>query len=833
MAKPKRASKKKDLKWGSKALKWLWILAITGLLFVIALFVLVSFTKLPDIEELENPKSEYATLVYTSDMQELGRYFKFNRNWVTFEELSPNIVNALISTEDERFHRHSGIDVRGTIRAVAFMGKRGGASTITQQLAKLFFTHRSSNFVKRVWQKMKEWIIAIELEKRYTKEEILAMYLNKFDFLYDSYGISAAANTYFGKDQVDLDVEEAAMLVGMLKNPNLYNPKKFSDNAMTRRMVVMNQMKKNDFLTKSEYDSLKLLPIDMSNFKRQEDSEGLAPYFRSELTKWLKSILKEEKYQKPGGGSYNIYLDGLKIYTTIDAKVQRHAEHAVNDHMKVLQGRYFDVWKNRDPWNYGADKRGKKIRNESLNNLIRNSPRFKFYRKKILNGSIAKISEEVSNTRWWDIDVMRMMSEDKKAGHLAGLVSKEIISKNQSAVYREIMKGANWDELKNNWNKLQDDAKVAFNKKVKMTVFAYNAAGKKDTIMSPLDSIKYHRMHLQAGMLAVEPGTGHVKAWVGGIDHNYFQYDHVNSNRQVGSTFKPFIYSTAIFQQGISPCWKVQDQQYSIAPGDNNFGLIDKWEPSNADGKFTKENLTLYEGLRKSKNSVSVWLMKELGNVDVVRDLAGNMGVPKHKIPKQPSICLGSADLSLMDMTGAYSTFANNGVYNKPIFVTKIEDKNGKILYSAIPEQRTALPEDYNYVMVDMLKYAARAIHRKFESEVGGKTGTTNDYVDGWFMGITPDLVVGTWVGGEDPWIRFLSLLNGQGGRMARPCFENLLTKLEQDPTVDYDKTAKFNKPSNLQIEIDCQIYEQMQTDQDSLNNQQQQLDEFEEEFEE
>lgn len=822
----------KEFKLGSRIIKWLWIAAIAGVLLMIALFVIVSFTKLPDIEELENPKFEYSTLVYTSDMQELGRYFKYNRDWVTFEELSPNIVHALISTEDERFHQHSGIDIRGTIRAVAFLGRKGGASTITQQLAKLFFTHRSSSIVKRIWQKMKEWMIAIELEKRYTKEEILAMYLNKFDFLYDSYGISAAANTYFGKDQKDLTPEEAATLVGMLKNPVLYNPKRYTENAAKRRMVVLKQMERNDYLTRNEYDSLKQLPLDMSNFKRQEDSEGLAPYFRSELTKWLKHTLSQEKYQKPGGGSYNIYLDGLKVYTTVNSRIQRHAEESVHAHMKVLQERYFNVWKDKDPWKYGADANMKSIRTESLNSLVRNSERYRLMRDKYLTEVTTTIADEIDNTRFWDIDILRLIKEDNKTGHLAELASKDIISKKQSITYKQILNSKHWPVLKDKWNGLQEKAKDDFNHKVKMKVFAYNNAGVKDTVMTPLDSIKYHRMHLQAGMLAIDPSNGHVKAWVGGIDHNFFQYDHVNSNRQVGSTFKPFVYSTAIFQQGISPCWKVEDRQYSIAPGDSNFGLIEKWEPSNADGKFTKEKITLYEGLRQSKNSVSVWLMKELGNVDVVRDLAGNMGVPEEKIPRQPSICLGAAELSLMDMTGAYTTFANNGVYNKPIFVTKIEDKNGRIIYSAIPEQRTALPEDYNYVMLDMLKYAARILQPRFESEVGGKTGTTNDYVDGWFMGVTPDLVVGTWVGGEDPWIRFLSLFNGQGSRMARPCFENLLAKLEKDPKADYDKTLRFPKPANLKVEIDCEIYEQIQTQQvDEQSELPIKKDEFEEEF--
>lgn len=807
---------------------WMWLLAITGLFLGAAFIVLISFSDLPEIDELENPEFEYATIVYTSDQKELGRYFKYNRDWVTYEELSPNIINALIATEDIRFFKHSGIDARSTIRAVVYLSTKGGASTITQQLAKLFFTNYSRNFVIRVYQKIQEWIIALELEKRYTKEEILAMYLNKFDFIYDSFGIAAAAQTYFGKDQHALNPEEAAVLIGMLKNPVFYNPRMNPDNAARRRAVVLSQMKKAEFLDKAVYDSIRLLPIDLSNFKRQEDSKGLAPHFRGELTKWLKSTLSERRYQKPGGGSYNIYLDGLKVYTTIDSKMQRYAEESARSHMSSLQRAYFNRWKGKDPWTYGATEEQKRIRRDALNTLVRNTERYRYLRNSIMGEVYNNISDEFKNARLWDTDLLRMLKEDAEKGHLAVLVDKEIISRVQSATYKEIMASEHWPILKKQWLLLQERAKEDFNKRTKMKVFAYNPAGEKDTIMTPLDSIKYHQMHMQVGMLAVSPESGEVKAWVGGVDHQYFQYDHIGSNRQVGSTFKPFIYGTAISQQGYSPCWKVKDVQYSIAPGDSNFGLIKKWEPSNSDGKFSGQDLTLYDALRESKNSVSVWLMKELGNVDVVRDLVDNMGIPKEKIPRQPSISLGAAELSVMDMTGAYATFANNGVYNKPIFVTKIEDRNGKLIYSAVPEQRTAIPENYNYVMVDMLRYAAKFIQPQFESEVAGKTGTTNDYVDGWFMGLTPDLVVGTWVGGESPWIRFLSLAEGQGGAMARPCFVNFLKKLEADPTVDYDKTKRFKIPEgDLGINIDCQIYDEMQRqgERATKNN------EFEEEF--
>ncbi len=788
---------------------WMWLLAIVAILFAAAIFVMVSYSELPEIDELENPKFEYSTFVYTNDNKELGRYFKYNRDWVTYEELNPHIINALVATEDIRFFRHCGIDSRSTIRAVVYLGKRGGASTITQQLAKLFFTNYSRNFVKRVYQKLQEWIIALELEKRYTKEEIMAMYLNKFEFIFDSYGISAAANTYFGKDQKDLNIEEAAMLVGMLNNPYHYNPKINPENAKRKRTFVLSQMRKAEFLSDSTYHHLKAKPIDLSNFKRQEDSNGLAPHFRSELTKWLKRTLKDPKYQKPGGGSYNIYLDGLKVYTTIDSKMQTYAEESVKQHMKGLQKKYFRVWKNKDPWTYDADDNKKRIRRESLNSMVRNSERFKTMKDRMMTDVYAKISEDIPKARLRDADVLRMLKEESQKGYLATLIDKEYISRNQNATYQEILKSEHWPVLKRQWKALQSEAKSAFNKKKKMTVFAYNAAGETDTVMTPMDSIKYHQMHMQAGMLAVDPETGNVKAWVGGVDHNYFQYDHINSNRQVGSTFKPFIYGTAILNQAMSPCQEVRDVQYSIAAGDSKFGLIKKWEPTNSNGKFSGQDMTLYEGLKQSKNSVSVWLMKEIGNTQVVRDLAGNLGLPVEKIPNQPSICLGAAELSLMDMTGAYTTFANNGVYNKPTFVTRIEDKNGRVIYRAVPEQKTALPENYNYVMVDMLQYAAKFIQPKFKTQVGGKTGTTNDYVDGWFMGITPDLVVGTWVGGDHPWIRFRTLADGQGGVMARPVFVNFLQKLESDPNVDFDPEKQFVVPEgDLGIEINCEVYD-------------------------
>ncbi len=790
-----------------KLIRFMWLALFGAVAFAILFFVSLSFSDLPETTELENPTFEYSTKIYTSDNVELGRYFSKNRDWVEPQEMNPHLVNALVATEDERFFRHNGIDYKGTLRAVAYRGKKGGASTITQQLAKLLFHERATKFLPRVLQKFKEWIIAIRIEKRYTKEEIIAMYLNKFDYLNDSNGVAAASKTYFGKDQARLKVEEAAVLVGMLKNPYYYNPINFPESAKIRREVVLKQMVRNDFLSEQEYDELRQTSLDMSNFARQEDSKGLAPYFRSELTKWLKNVLKEEENRKPDGSVYNIYTDGLKIYTTIDSKYQQYAEQAVSKNIKEVQSRYNTVWAGKDPWTYKADDDQKKIRTESLNKLIRQTKLFQSIKDKYMSKIFASIKADVPGVKLRDVDVYRMLNQDKKNTYLNTLLSKKYITKSQLNDYLAVMKLDDFNDLKREWKKMEKQVKKSFSTKKSIKVYDYKTGGFTTKTMTPLDSIKFHRQHMQSGMLAVEPATGYVKAWVGGINHEVFQYDHISSNRQVGSTFKPFVYSTAIFMNGISPCWEVDDIQYSIPANDPNFGLMKKWEPANANNKFSGKPMTLYQGLKESKNSVSVYLMKELGNVEPVRNLAANMGIPKEKIPAFPSIALGTPELSLYDMTSAYASFANKGLYNKPVFVTRIENKDGQVIYSAVPEQSKALPEDYNYVMVSMLRKAGEFIQPKFSVEMGGKTGTTNDYVDGWFMGITPNLVVGTWVGGEDPWIRFRTLQNGQGGVMARPAFIHFIQSLENDASSGFDRNARFPVPESMDVEINCDVY--------------------------
>ena len=786
---------------------WIWRLFGFGIIALIVVFIGLSFSDLPDTAELENPKSELASEVLAYDNSVLGRYFIENRVPVEFDELSPYIEQALVATEDERYYKHSGIDFKALIRAVVKTGlmgdeSAGGGSTITQQLAKLLFTEKPGSGVERIMQKFKEWIIAVRLESKYTKEEIIQMYLNKFDFLYDSYGIKAASETYFAKSQQNLNVEEAAMLVGMLKNPSYFNPKRFTERASKRRSVVLSQMERNGILSQAEYDSLKNLPLDISKFKRKTHTQGLAQYFRSELAKELNNdILKGKNARKKADGTpYNIYNDGLKIYTTIDPIMQQHAEEAMFAHMAQLQDRFWKRWKAQrvSPWEY-KDKETTlaemQFRKRKLELMARASDRYQEMRAKQVSKFEEALEEDIEDLRLTD-DAIGWMVKDEFPSSING---------DQRARYRRAMKNEKWNDLKRAWRQFKNDVDKVFDKKVEMKVFAYNEAMEADTIMSPLDSIRYHHSLMQMGSLAVDPKTGYVKAWIGGINHKYFAYDHTHSNRQVGSTFKPFIYATAIAQQGVSPCLEVTDMQRTIFANDRNFGLLQDWTPQNSTGKYSNQKMRLRDALRRSINSISVFLMQQLGSVQPVIELLTNMGIDKDKVPAQPSICLGAADLSVFDMTGAYTTFANNGYYTKPIYILRIEDKNGVEIYTSEKKDRQALEEEPNYVMVEMLKYAGSSNMSGIKSEIGGKTGTTNDYVDGWFMGITPNLVVGTWVGGEDRWIRFLTLADGSGAKMAKPFCKDFILRLENDNNCDFNVKARFPRPKgDLSIGLDC-----------------------------
>ena len=848
-------STSKTSSFSRQIIRWLWLLWAAGVIVVFLIFFMLSFN-LPSFEELENPKINLASVVYSDDSTPFGKYYIENREPVEYNDLNPHLIHALISTEDGRFHRHSGIDFIALGRVISktiLLGNadQGGGSTITQQLAKLLFQRPSlsSNKIKRAFQlasvKFKEWLTAVRLEKSYTKEEIIAMYLNQFDYINGAHGIQAASQTYFGKNQDKLRPEEAATLIGMLKNPALYNPRRFPENAQSRRNVVLKRMRDEEHLSAAAYDSLKVVEVDMDNFKRDVHSDGPAPYFRMELTKWLKDLLNDPQYSKPDGTKYNIYKDGLKIHTTINLPMQQHAEDAMREHLADVQKRFFRVWGNMDPWTYRADNAQKKIRLESLNQRIRESERYERLWKQNMEEAAEGIKEKYELPSFSDTDLNNLVNAKKRSSYLKELESRGY-SEDRLKAYKKILASESWESLKSKWINFEATVKKSFNTKRSMEVFDYEK-GSKVAEMTPLDSIKYHRKILQCGSLGVEPQTGYVKTWVGGADFDYFKYDHVLSRRQVGSTFKPFVYSTAIAMQGLSPCQEYEDKQYTIPANDPNFGLIEPWSPANADGKFYNQPYNLYHGLLYSKNSISVRLMMELGSVEPVIGLVHNMGIDSslrypngsYVIPRVPSICLGAADLTVMEMTGAYTTFANNGVYSKPLFVTRIEDKNGKLIYQAHEEHNTALNPQYNYVMVDMLKNntALGGGFREIKCEYGGKTGTTNDYTDCWFVGITPNLVVGTWVGGEDPWIRFLDLLNGQGSRNAKPFFGEFMRRIQSDESIEWDAFATFEKPpGDLEIELDCEKYKQKKSEFELEEMEKQLLEEdelFEEELDE
>ncbi len=771
-----------------------------------SLFMYVAKTKMPNTDELENPTFEQATLIYSSDGVEIDRYFSKNREWIQYEELSPYLIDALVATEDHRYFSHSGIDSYSLMRAAILLGRRGGASTITQQLAKQFFTaQRSSNPVKRIWQKMKEWVIAVEFERRYTKGEILAMFYNKFDFYYSANGVAAASQVYFGKNQKDLTLNEAAMFVGMFKNPYYFNPIRFPDRAESRRKTVLAQMRKRDYITEEEYAEARSQELDVSNFRRKEVYNGLAPHFMSELKKYVRNLMVENNITKPGGESYDLDNDGLRIYTTIDSRYQRHAEAAAEKHMTALQRQFENTWSGRDLWEHTEDgQENLKSRNGILNSQVENSARYAALRKTYLVEISNTISSDIENVRLWNADIIRMYRADQDDNYLSDLIDRESISRKQRDVYQQIMNSEHWPKLKRSWVELGTATKKAFNTREKLTVPTYDGTVQK--VMTPMDSIKHMLNHLQIGSVAMDPKTGFVKSWVGGVDYTHWKYDHVNANRQAGSTFKPFLYTTAVMN-GYSPCYPVEDIQYTIPANERNFNLDDSWSPKNARGTFSNERVTLKEALKKSLNSVSTWLVREIGSVDGIIQLAENMGIGAGKIPRYPSIILGTPNVSVLEMTTAYSTYANNGVSVEPIFIEKITDRHGVEIYRSEVSSHRSIPEDYNYVMVEMLKYAASAVSWKVKSEFGGKTGTTNDHVDAWFMGITPNLVTGTWVGGEYPWIRFTDFNYGQGSYMARPYFLDFMSRVESDKEIGLITEAVFNYPDDVDVELDCSKY--------------------------
>ena len=727
----------------------LWFIVVSPF---IVLFLLVSLTSmgvfgdLPTFDQLENPENNLATEIISEDGVLLGKYFFENRSRVKYNEISESLINALIAIEDIRFREHSGVDGRALLRAIvgALMSNSssGGASTITQQLAKMLFTQQPSSGAARVMQKLKEWIISAQLEKRYTKDEILTMYLNRFDWVNNAVGIKSASSVYFNKEPIDLNVEESAMLVGMLKNPALYNPNRRKELTESRRNVVLSQMNKYDFISDSLYDTLLSQPIKL-DFKQASHNEGLAPYFREHLRGKLKRWCSNHK--KADGRKYNLYTDGLKIYTTINSRLQQFAEEGMKTHISSLQKDFYRHWKGYTNAPYPKEF------SDSLINVI--------------------------------IDQGMRRSERHRKLKKAGKSDKEI--------------------------------KRIFKKKVPMTLFSWD--GEIDTVLSPRDSIWYNKYFLHSGMMSMDPKTGFVKAYVGGINYRHFKYDHVVvGKRQVGSTFKPFLYSLAL-QEGYSPCYEIPN--VPVVFDKDRWGLEKDWAPKNSGNEFDELSLTLKFGLANSINSVTAYIMKQFGPQAVV-DLAKKIGI-KSKILAVPSLCLGTFDLSVYEMVGAYSTFVNKGVWTEPIFITKIEDKNGVILEEFTPKTQEAMSKETADLMVRMLQGVVDGVYSPtvgktrgtgvrlrfkygFQNEMGGKTGTTQNQSDGWFMGITPNLVSGVWTGCEDRSAHFRDIYYGQGANMALPVYAEYLQRVYADTALTAIYPIDFDIPKSIDVILDC-----------------------------
>ena len=728
----------------------IWLIILSPFLAIFSFVNLASFEffgPLPTFDQLENPSSNLATEIISVDSVVIGKYFFENRTSSTKQDIPDNFIDALIATEDIRFRSHSGIDVKSLARAIIGVffgdGQTGGASTITQQLSKMLFTKTPASGVERIKQKLKEWVISAKLERRYTKDEILLMYLNRFDWVNNAVGIKSAARVYFNKKTQNLNVQESAMLVGMLKNPSLFNPNRRLELTTKRRDVVLSQMKKYSFISDTLYDSLVKTPI-VLDFKKASHNEGLAPYFREylreKMKKWCSTKIKTD------GSRYNLYTDGLKIYTTIDSRLQKFAEEAVETHISSLQNDFYNHWKGYTNAPFPKDFEQEQI-DAIVDQSMKRSVRYK-----------------------------RLKSQGKSL--------------------KEIRK--------------------SFDKKTEMKLFSWQ--GKIDTILSPRDSLIYSKFFLHSGLMSMEPSTGFVKAYVGGINYENFQYDHVTSGkRQVGSTFKPFLYSLAI-QEGFSPCYQVPN--VPVVFDKYKWRLEKDWSPRNSGGEDLEGlTLTLKYGLANSINTVTAYIMKQFGPHAVV-DLARKIGI-KSKILAVPSLCLGTFDLSVYEMVGAYSTFSNKGVWVEPIFVTKIEDKNGVLLEKFIPESNEAMSEKTADVMVRLLQGVVDGVYSPtankksgtgvrlrfkygFKNEIGGKTGTTQNHSDGWFMGITPNLVTGVWTGCEDRSVHFRDITTGQGANMALPIFAEYMQRVYADTVNTGIHPIPFNISRSIDVKLDC-----------------------------
>lgn len=743
-----------------KVVKILWI--FIALISLVCVFIFFSIAKgwigyMPPVEDLENPNYKFATEVFSEDGKVLGTYSysKENRVFVGYNDLSPNIINALIATEDVRFAEHSGIDAYALTRAVVKRGilmqkNAGGGSTITQQLSKQLYSPSADNVMERLFQKPIEWVIAVKLERYYTKEEILTMYLNKFDFLNNAVGIKTAAFTYFGCEPKDLKIEEAATLVGMCKNPSLYNPVRYNERSRGRRNVVLDQMRKAGYITEAERDSLQALPLKLK-YNRVDHKEGLATYFREylrgvltakkpdkanyrgwQMQKYYEDSLDWEnnplfgwceKNTKKDGTKYNLYTDGLKIYTTLDSRMQQYAEDAVTEHLKELQGYFFKEKKGAKKAPYTFRLTQEQV-DEILGRAMRLSDRYRLMKK-------------------------------------AGATEAEI--------------------------------KKAFDTPEEMSVFSWE--GEKDTIMTPMDSIRYYKFFLRAGFMSMNPRSGHVKAYVGGPNYHYFQYDMAMvGRRQVGSTIKPFLYTLAM-ENGFSPCDEVRHVEYTLIDENGK-----PWTPRNANKKLIGDMVTVKWGLANSDNWITAYLMSKLNPYNLKR-LIHTFGVRNRDIVPSVSLCLGPCEISVGEMVSAYTAFPNKGIRVAPLFVTRIEDNDGNVLATFAPEMQEVISVSSAYKMLVMLRAVVnegtggRVRRLGVKADMGGKTGTTNYNADGWFMGFTPSLVSGCWVGGEDRDIHFDTMLHGQGASMALPIWTKYMVKVLGDKSLGYDENETFQLP--------------------------------------
>lgn len=753
-----------------RIIKILWIAFVAFILFCAGFFFLIYngvIGYMPPVEELKNPQDKFASVIYTADGKEMGRYFRNtgNRVYADFDEISPAVVDALIATEDARFNDHSGIDVKAVMRAMVktiALGQKnaGGGSTITQQLAKQLYTPPSSGFLSRAVQKPIEWMIAIKLERFYSKEEILKMYLNQFDFLYNAVGIKSAAKVYFNKDAADLDTLEAATLVGMVKNPAYFNPVRHPERTRDRRNVVLDQMYKAGMLSEAERDRLQAQPL-VLNFQRVDHKEGLAPYFREELRRILSAKRPErsaypswdtqryvddsiawatnplygwiEKTRKPDGTKYDIYNDGLKIYTTIDSRMQRYAEEAVREHMASLQQQFFREKRGSSaaPYTSNRGELSDDMRARLIKNAMKQSER----------GRIARIS---------------------------GLSDEEL--------------------------------RRQFDTPVEMTVFSYN--GPVDTVMTPMDSMLYTKSFLRAGFMSMDPTTGFVKAYVGGTDFHFFQYDMVSTGRrQIGSTIKPFLYTYAFETDEFTPCTEMLNEQPTLY---DESGRV--WQPRNSGKARVGEMVDLRWALTNSNNWISARIMDRLSPAELVKRMH-SYGITA-SLPAVKSLCLGPAEVSVKEMVTAYSAFANKGMRSDPVYVTAIADANGNVISDFAPSQMEVITQKGYYRILSVLLNVVdsgtgnrlRRAPFNITAQTGGKTGTTNDNADGWFMAFTPDLVSATWVGGEERYIHFNNMAQGQGASMALPIYGKYISKVYADPSLHYSQDSRFEFPANINL---------------------------------